>query len=278
MSDSAATFSALRKRLAGDVPGGAAPRHGLFASGNASLDTYLDGGFQRGQLHEILAGDAGHWGSAAGFAAMLALRALQPGKSVLWLRTIAATRKGGRFSPAGFAGLGGDPARLVMAVAGDEVALLRSAVDALRCDGFGIVVIECWGSPATLDLTASRRLTLAADRSGVTAAMLRPGAREQPSTANTRWSVRSAPSTPLAANAPGHPVLDLTLLRRRAGPSGRSWLVEWDSDEGRFRETTRQAGSAGSAASGRAAALPGAVVSLPGVGQAAARLRARRIA
>ena len=249
--------------------------HGAFPSGHAPLDAYLDGGFQRGKLHEVFGGAVEDNGSTAGFAAMLALRGLQPDRSILWLRTIAAVRKGGRFNPAGFAELGGDPSLLFMAVAPDETALLRSAADALRCDGFGVVVVECWGSPAILDLTATRRLTLAADRSGVTAVMLRLDAREQPSTAHTRWSVRPALATPLEARAPGHPTFELTLLRRRAGPAGKSWMVEWDRDGQTFRQPSapRQP-----ARPYEATPLRSAVVPVSGVGQAAARNRAKLIA
>lgn len=252
--------------------------HGLFPSGHPLLDTYLDGGFRRGQLHEIFAGDADDNGSAAGLAAMLALCALPPGKDILWLRTLDAPRRGGRFNPAGLAELGGNPASLLMAVAPDDTALLRCAAEALRCDGFGAVIAECWGAPCVLDLTASRRLTLAANLAGVTAFLLRLDAQEQPSTADTRWSVRSAPSTPLAANAPGYPALDITLLRRRAGRSGESWRVEWDRDRRIFREAQAAAGTGGlhsdghngsenGAENGTGAAggapLPGAVVPLP---------------
>lgn len=232
----------------------------MFQSGHPSLDAYLDGGFQRGQLHEVFASDAEDNASAAGFAAMLALRALAPGKPLLWLRTVEATRKGGRFNPAGFCELGGDPAALLMAVAPDDVALLRCAADALRCHGFGAVLIECWGAPPTLDLTASRRLTIAASHTGVTAIMLRPDAQEQPSTASTRWLVQAASSRPLEANAPGYPVLDLTLLRQRSGPSGRNWRLEWDRDERVFREITGQSGVNSPA---RRTALHGTMVSLP---------------
>ncbi len=270
MSDSAQDRSRFRERLAEAWPPDRRSCHGVFTSGHAALDAYLDGGFDRGQLHEVFADSTEDNGCATAFAAMLALRGLQPGKSILWLRTISATRKGGRFNPAGFAELGGDPSALLMAVAPDETALFRSAVDALRCSGFGMVVIECWGSPAILDLTASRRLTLAADRSGVVAILLRLDAREQPSTASTRWTVQSALSTPLEANAPGHPVLDLTLLRRRVGPSGKSWQLEWDRDG----QTFRQPGGAKPTVLPRAATpLSRPVVPLSGIRQAAAGKR-----
>src|SRR3546814_3035361 len=55
------------------------------------------------------------------------------------------------------------------------------------------------------------------------------------------------PSQALEANAPGHAALEIELLRRRAGPPGMRWRVEWNRDECIFREP----------------ALSGAVVSLP---------------
>ncbi|MBX7483546.1 ImuA family protein [Qipengyuania qiaonensis] len=275
MRDSAELLSSLRELTSQAGVSGGSSCHGVFPSGHASLDAYLDGGFQRGQLHEIFAESAQDNASSAAFAGMLGLLGLQTGKSMLWLRTLAAIRKGGRFNPAGFSELGGDPATLFMGVAGDETVLLRSASEALRSDAFGVVVIECWGTPAILDLTASRRLTLAADRGGVTAILLRLDAREQPSTASTRWVVRSAPSVPLEANAPGYPTFDLTLSRRRSGPSGKSWRVEWDRDKASFREPARPAESPGIR---RRAAVSGTMVSFPGVEQAAAGKSARHIA
>lgn len=274
-------MSALRQQSGETLLAREAGRNEVFPSGHAALDGYLNGGFRRGQLHEILAEDAEDNGSAAGFAAMLGLCGLRAGQSILWLRTLAATRRGGRFNPAGFAELGGDPAALLIAVAETETALLRSTADALRCDAFGVVVTECWGAPAILDLTAFRRLTLAADRSGVTSVMLRLGASEQPSTACTRWAVRAAASAPLEANAPGCPAFDLTLLRWRSGPFGRSWRVEWDRDAGRFREPARKTDPAAArtdTGAGGRAAFPGAVAALPRIGQAAAHERKRRIA
>lgn len=277
MVDSVSTLAALRGQLAKGWPkspqGDRQPQHKCIGSGHAFLDSYLKGGFQRGQLHEVFTDEREDNGSACGFAAMLAMRGLQSDKSMLWLRTRGAMHKGGRFHPSGFSELGGDPASLFMAVARDEKDLLRCAVDALRCDGFGVVVIECWGTPSILDLTASRRLTFAASQSGVTALMLRLNAHEQSSTACTRWSVCSAPSSRLEANAPGYPMFDLTLLRQRAGPSGKSWRVEWDRDERTFREPSpAQQGTS------RKPSFSGSALPIFGVGQVAARKRLKLIA
>ena len=73
---------------------------------------------------------------------------------------------------------------------------LRTAADALACDALGAVVLEVWGEARQLDLVASRKLTLAAQASGVTALLLRIAATPQPSTAETRWIVRAARSPP----------------------------------------------------------------------------------
>lgn len=225
-----------------------------FASGHAALDAALDGGLAQGRLHELFASESDDVASATGFAAMLALRARHRTASILWLRTDEAERCGGRFHAAGFAELGGDPDALLLALAPDPRALLQSAADAAACTGLDAVVIEFWGKFPALDLTASRRLVLAAEQSGVTVILLRIDAIPVASAADTRWAVQAAPSVALEADAPGPALFDIELLRRRAGPSGTRWRVEWDRDRCIFREP----------------ALPGAVVSLSAHGPAPA--------
>lgn len=235
MRESARHLSVLRRSIAGIAlqPPLAAS---AFALGHAGVDAVLGGGLGRGRLHEMFAVEGDDAGAAAGFALMLALRARPPGSAVLWLRTEAAERRSGRLYAPGMAELGLDPNRLVLGVLPDEVALLKSAVDGVRCTELGAVVIECRGNPRALDLTASRRLSVAAEKSGVTALMLRIDAQPVPSAADTRWAVRSAESVALEANAPGHTMIEIELLRRRAGPAGMRWRVEWDRDQCLFRD------------------------------------------
>ena len=110
------------------------------------------------------------------------------------------------------------------------------AADALACDAVGAVVLEVWGEARQLDLVASRKLTLAAQASGVTGLLLRVAAQPQPSTAETRWIVRAAHSPPAPHwNAWGAPVFDAQLVRNRHGPVGR-WIMEWKCDECLFSE------------------------------------------
>ncbi len=114
----------------------------------------------------------------------------------------------------GFAELGLNPRLLVSVRAADAEAALRTAADALACDAVGAVVLELWGETRQFDLVASRKLTLAAQASGVTALLLRIAATPSPSTAETRWIVRAAHSPPSAAMAG----VGRAGLRRRAHP------------------------------------------------------------
>lgn len=223
--------------------------------GHAGIDVTIGGGLARGRLHELFAAQAEDAGAAAGFATMLALLALPPGAPLLWLRQDEAERGAGRLHPPGLAEIGLDPARLVLVVLPDPVALLRAAAEVVRCAQVGVAVIEPWRRPRALDLTASRRLAIAAEASGVTALMLRTDAEPGPSAAQTRWSVAAAVSTALEADAPGHPTFDLELLRQRGGPSGGRWRLEWDREQVRFREPALPRAVPAAAAGG---SLPGA--------------------
>jgi protein ImuA len=257
MRESVDHLAMLRRNLASIAGGGRLFRHRRITTGVEALDAALDGGLAAGRVHELFVAEGDDAASAAGFAAMLALRTVGREAPIFWLRTDEAERRGGSFHAPGLAELGGNPDVLVLGLAPDAKALLRGAADAARCSGLGALIVECWGKCPALDLTASRRLALAAEQSGVTLLMLRLEAKPVPSAADTRWAVSAAPSQALEANAPGPPQLEIELLRRRAGPSGMRWCLEWDRDQLAFREP----------------ALPGAVVPLPSRRPATAELR-----
>lgn len=203
-------------------------------TGHEALDAALGGGLLKGRVHELFAADLDDGASATGFAAMLALRTVGRHAPLFWLRTDRAERHGGQLQGAGLVELGGDPDSLILGQAPDVKALLKAAVEAARCPGLKALVVECWGKSPELDLTASRRLTLATEQSGVTLFLIRMEAEPAASAADTRWAIRSAPSPALEANAPGSSTFEIELLRRRAGPSGMRWRLEWDRDRRSF--------------------------------------------
>ncbi|MGH6870396.1 MAG: ImuA family protein [Rhizomicrobium sp.] len=212
-----------------------AHRHGRVPLGVAAADAVLGGGMIRGALHEVFAADAGHAVPACGFAAALALR-LGSAKTLLWIRQDYAALEHGALSPMGLLELGQNPARLIELRVSSPLDALRAGCDGLSCKGLGAVVIEIVGNPRVLDLTATRRLTLAAAQSGVTPVLLREGADPAPSSAETRWIVRTA-AWPRGAEDWGSPRFAASLVRHRHGNTGH-WVMEWSCDEGIFGEAS----------------------------------------
>jgi protein ImuA len=233
MNESRTTLAALRSRI-GAIEGPKPSPAERFALGLAPLDAQLGGGLPRGRLHELFAAEPGDRAALAGAGLMLAMR-LGEGP-VLWLRQDGGVRAAGRLYGPGLADLGFDPARLVEVVAPDEAGLLRAAGDAVRCAQVAAVLIEPWKAARGFDLTVSRRLAVAAEKSGVTVLLLRAEAEPGPSAAYSRWRVRSMASVALEAGAPGHPAVEVELLRHRGGLAGLRACLEWTRDEHVFRE------------------------------------------
>ena len=247
MNESPALVAELRRA----VVGSAAPAE------SRAPDAWLAQGLAPARLHEMFAVDAVDGPSATGFALAMALAAGT--LPLLWIRTEAGERQGGRLHAAGLRELGLPADALVLAVVADEAALLRTAADAARCAGLGAVLIESWGRAPGLDLTATRRLMLGAEASGTTVLSVRVGAQPVPSAAATRWGVTAAPSRPLEAEAPGGPAFHVECLRRRGGPAGTHWQVEWNRDTKSFSPLVNGAAALSGAglplAADRAAAL-----------------------
>jgi protein ImuA len=112
------------------------------------------------------------------------------------------------------------PDRVIYVDAGDEPSVLACFEEGLRNGKLGAVVAEV----ARLSMTASRRLQLAAEGSGVMGIAIRRWRRqmdaavfEQPTAAVTRWRVSTLPSTPLPVPGVGRARWRLELLRCRAG-------------------------------------------------------------
>jgi protein ImuA len=189
----------------------------------------------------------------------------------LWVRHGAHDREAGAPYPAGLAELGIDPSRMLLVRARDVQSALQAGLEGARCASLGAAIIELWGESSLYDLTASRRLALAARASGSCVLIVRSAAAPHPSAAETRWLARAAPSRRLAANAPGRPAFYLSLLRGRHGQEGLNHHLEWNRDAQRFEHRPGDAGQAfdsGQAfrdiqpAAGRPAPLPGLVVSV----------------
>src|SRR5439155_24131487 len=216
------TLANLRGRIERIETHGDAHDINKVALGHADADATLRGGLALAAVHEVFA--EGHQSAVAtGFIAGLAGR-IAAHRPLVWVRQDFSDIESGALSMSGFSELGLDPRCLVTVRAADVDSALRTAADALACDALGCVVLEVFGAARQLDLVASRKLTLAAQASGVTALLRRLAATPQPSTAETRWIVRAAHSPPGSVfSAWGAPVFDPQLVRNRHGPVGR-WI------------------------------------------------------
>lgn len=218
------------------------------ALGHAAADAALHGGILPGTLHEVYAAERDAV-SATAFAAMLALRAMHKRSCILWVRQDFTAQQCGELSAQGLFDLGIDPERLLLVKTRNSGDALRAASDALSCKAIGAVVLEIWRQPKSLDLVASRKLTLRAGNSGVTIFLIRIAAPDvMPSTAETRWFVR-AERTPDFVEDWGNPLFEATLARNRHGQTG-AWAMEWSCDARVFREVPQNSRPRISAAPG----------------------------
>jgi protein ImuA len=204
--------------------------HPTLPFGIAEVDLRLPGGgLARGALHDVTEGGsaAEFSGSATLFTAGIAARLEGP---VLW-----CLNRRDLFAP-GLMNAGLHPDRVIYAETFRERDILPTMEEGLREKSLAAVI----GEVTRLGLTASRRLQLAAETSGVPVFTLRRWwnvtereLTDLPSAASTRWRV-----SPFISRAP--PALGLArarwhvdLLRCRGGVP-HSWILEACDAKGRL--------------------------------------------
>jgi protein ImuA len=209
--DRPAVLAALRARIARMDRSGARPEGDSLPLCDAIDQRLPGGGLARAAVHEVLAADPG---AAAGFCGLLLARARG---TVLW---IAAEQDAW---PPGLARFGLSPADLVLVQAPRRQDALWAMEESLRCPGVAGALLAVNG----LDLTAARRLQLAAEAGGAIGLLLCPDAEEAggATAALTRWRVGALAGTG-GAHDLGDPRWSLELLRGR-GARPQRWEVVW---------------------------------------------------
>jgi protein ImuA len=195
--------------------------------GVAAVDATLGGGLPCAALHELSAAPL-HLGAAAGFA--LILSALARTGETLWIATDFGGFETGALYGPGLDQLGLDTERLLVAHVKRPVDALFAMEEALKCRALATVVAQFPDAP---DLTATRRLALAARDGGALGLVLCHRQATAPSVARTRWQVAAAPSEPDEFGGLGRTAFALTLTRNRRGPCG-SFTLTWDHHEHAF--------------------------------------------
>ncbi|MDE8762602.1 ImuA family protein [Rhizobium sp. CBK13] len=208
-----AVISELRERIA-HLEGGIGRKAVVLPFGVPEIDRALpEGGLICGALHEFAGGGTGTVDGAAAALMVAGIAARSKGK-VLW----CLTRPDLFFPAVSQAGL--HPDRVIFCEADREEDVLASMEEGLAFGGLGAVV----GELVRLPMTASRRLHLAAEKTGTMAIALRRWRRQseasdygQPTASTTRWRISVLPSEPLPVAGVGRARWLAELMRVKAG-------------------------------------------------------------
>lgn len=184
---------------------------------------FPNGAFPLGCVHEFLSSAAETVAATSGFVAGLLSPLMTGGGAALWISA------GRTLFPPALSSFGLQPDRFIFVDLQREKEVMWAMDEALKCGALAAVV----GELHELSFTASRRLQLAVEQSGVTGFVLRRQVRQLNTTACvSRWKI-----TPLASEVvdglPGlcFPQWRVELLRMRNGRTG-TWDIQWR--EGRF--------------------------------------------
>ncbi len=155
--------------------------------------------------------------------------------AMLALAGAAAVAEAGSVYGSGLNALGLSPDTCIVVEARSLIDGLRATLEGARCAALHAVVLE---TVAPIDLTASRRLKLASEKSGVEIVLIRHGARVTPNAAQVRWRVQGAPLMDPDGRRP--PTFEAVVLKSSSGLDGRSCIVEWDHERQCFSQTVSQ--------------------------------------
>lgn len=182
-------------------------------------------------LLEVVAAP-GHANAAVAFGLTLAAEVASASRdaTVLWVREAAAAAETGEPYGPGLMNLGIAPDGLIGVAARTQVDALRAALEGARCAALSVVILETINA---VDLTASRRLKLASEKSGVAIVLIRLTSKTVPNAARMRWRVSAEPQTVI----PGSRSLvtfRAETLKHPAGRVGTMRIMEWDHERRTF--------------------------------------------
>lgn len=227
----AARARALRKAQQWRPGLASQPRHSeIFAAGDDASGAGLALALARdalraGQATGAYASVGAGTGTGAGTGAS---SAADDRRQVLWVQDRGAIRLSGRPY------LHGLPAdlrhRVIHVAAKTPEDALFAMEEGLRCRDLACVIGEIAGNPRALSFTASRRLSLAAERHGVALWLVRLNAAPDLSSARMRWRAEAAHSLPPRWDvaAPGAACWRAQLFRARAHAPGE-WMLSDDA-------------------------------------------------
>lgn len=150
------------------------------------------------------------------------------GGPVMWVQDHMSRRENGRLYGAALAQFGFKGKVLWVDVSNPR-DVLWAMEEGAGCAGLSAVVGEIHGAPEVLSFTATKRLALRAEASGVPLWLIRSGDHGALSAARERWRVASLPSRvhPYNVQAPGDALWEAELFRARGRAPG-TWVAAHD--------------------------------------------------
>ena len=204
--------------------------------GLPAFDAALGDGLAFGALHEVCPAAPVHLGAAFGFALAIMIRAIRRASQAaqaLWIQTDYAVLEGGKPYGTGLDLFGLPLDRLLILRVAHPLDALWGFEEALKSPSVAGVVAELPQDGAAADLTATRRLSLAARASNGLGILLRHREPCSATSAMTRWKVAAAPTEGDRFGGLGRTAFDLSLDKNRRGRCGR-FIVYWDHEARSF--------------------------------------------
>lgn len=186
---------------------------------------FPQGIFPLAAIHEFISESNETASATTGFLAGLLSSIMNKSGLVIWISASHTI-----FPPA-LKYFGVSPDKIIFIHLKKEKEIQWVMEESLKCKGLSAVVSEMNG----LTFTASKRLQLAIEESGVTGFVIRNNSRAlNPTACVTRWKITSLPGGSLPVGMPGvgFPRWDIELLKVKNGKPGK-WEVEFVN--GQFR-------------------------------------------
>ncbi len=178
--------------------------------------------FPTGAMHEFISEASESAAATNAFVAALLSRIINKSGICLW---VSSSRT---LFPAAMEAFGITPHRLIFIDVKKDTEALWAMEEALKCERLAAVV----GEIRNINLTASRKLQLAVEKSKVTGFILRHHPPNlNPVAAVSRWKINSLPSKPEdGLPGVGFTRWNVELLKVRNGKPG-SWQIEWAGNQ-----------------------------------------------
>ncbi len=158
---------------------------------------------------------------------------------VLWVQDRGSRQENGQVYMPSITAFG--PKRPVLQIMVNHPRdVLWAMEEGAACSALSAVIGEVYGAPKVLSFTATKRLALRSEASGVPVFMIRAGDPGGLSAARARWRVGSLPSeaNPDNLQAPGAARWDAELFRARGRAPGR-WVAAYERGTSRAPDGVR---------------------------------------